>query len=309
MKRIGAFLAITVIVLPALACGGKSEEPASPGTPAATGGNQPPIISSLSADATTTSAGGTIEIKCMASDPDNDKIKYNWAATAGRFSDTSSESSVKWLAPENYGDYTITCSVEDGKGGSVQSSITLTVGANQNPVITSLIADPATVGLGGSSTITCLASDPDGDSVTFVWDSEYGKVSGVGNTVSYFPPAQGGTYGVTVTVNDSKGASTTGNVQVTVATATKTVTLTIIQEESGTVSETNKDKSLFRAGDDLQNRGYRAFWSYNIWGLNGTEVKEAKLTSKPEYRRKSFRPCGFRIAGRFPPMAGVLSHG
>ena len=274
-------MAITLIALSGIACGGGDKEPASPGSPSASpGGNQPPIISSLSADSTTTSPGGTIEVKCMASDPDNDRITYKWSATAGNIGDTESNSSIRWLAPDNYGDYTVTCSVEDGKGGSVQSSVTLSVISNQNPVISSLIADPATVGLGGSSTITCLANDPDGDPVNFVWESEYGKVSGVGNTVTYVPPGQGGTYGVTVKVTDSKGATTSGNVQVTVATATKTVTLTVVQEESGTVSESNKDKSLFRAGDDEKNRGYRAFWSFNIFSLNNTEIKEAKLTFK-----------------------------
>lgn len=49
--------------------------------------------------------------------------------------------------------------------------------------------------------------------------------------------------------------------------------------ETGTVSSTgDKDTSRTIAGDKVDNIGYRAFWSFDLYSLRGTEVKDAKLT-------------------------------
>jgi len=52
----------------------------------------------------------------------------------------------------------------------------------------------------------------------------------------------------------------------------------MIPKESGTVtSEGDRDNSMFKAGDDEKNIGYRAFFSYNIFPLMGMDIKQAKL--------------------------------
>lgn len=273
-------LILVVVLVLGTACGPGKAPPAptsapTPAAPSVPAGNRPPVISSLTAAQMQVYPSGTIEIQCIASDPNGDKLNFTWSATGGNFSGT--DSAVTWQAPKQYGTYTITVAVDDGKGASTQSSLTLSVGANQNPQITSLTANPSVIGMGGSSLITIVANDPDGDVVRYNWKAQEGNISGVGNKVTWFPPNKGGIFNIIVLVNDGKGGETQGNVSVTVTTSTKTVTINVIQEETGTVSKVDKDRSRTRAGDDEKNEGYRAFWSFNIWSLNGTEVKDARL--------------------------------
>ncbi len=87
---------------------------------------------------------------------------------------------------------------------------------NQAPVINSLTANPTTVSTGGSSTITCNATDADGDTLTYTWSSTAGTVTGAGASVTWMAPSVDGTYTVTVTVADGKGGTATDSVDISV---------------------------------------------------------------------------------------------
>ncbi|MBM3154885.1 MAG: PKD domain-containing protein [Chloroflexi bacterium] len=274
--RFGSGLLIGLAVLALLlgACGPKAAPP-PPSTPVP-GGNQPPVISSLQAAQMQLYPSGNTEIQCIAADADGDQLDFKWAATGGEFSGYGPI--VIWKAPPAYGTYTVTVTISDGKGGSAQSSLTMTVGANQSPIISSLVANPASLLLGASTTVTCVATDPDGDVVRYSWTASEGSISGVGNRVTWIAPNKGGNFNVTVVVSDGKGGETRGNLMIPVSAATKTVTLRIVKEESGTVdSDGDKDNSRYLAGDDDKNVGYCAFWSYDIWSLQGANVSDAKL--------------------------------
>jgi predicted secreted protein len=239
-------------------------------------GNQPPVISNLKAAQTQTAPLGTVQIQCFASDPNNDKLNYVWSATGGKIDGTSTI--VTWQAPDKTGTYNISVTVDDGKGASATSSVAIAVGANQNPKIASTVAEPATIGLGGTTLITCIASDPDGDAISYSWQASEGQVSGVGNKITWIAPAKNGSFSINVTVSDSKGGTTQGTAVVNVAGATRTSTFVVVPEETGSVSsDGNRDKSFTKAGDDSKNIGYRAFWSYNIFSLNRMEIKDARL--------------------------------
>jgi len=278
MKLLPVVIMLAAIAVLTFAC--NREAPSTPApaqvpTPSP-GGNQPPIISSLTSAMTQVNPSGVSEIQCVASDPDGDSVSITWAATGGRFSGAGYV--VTWQAPEQYGTYEITATANDGKGGSAQMTITIGVGANQSPQITSCAADPSTIGPKGTTTVTCIASDPDGDVVTYNWAANEGNVTGVGNKVTWVAPGKAGTFNITVTVTDGKGGEATGNATVTIALATRSVTLNPIAEETGTVAEDgNKDTSFTKAGDDENNVGYRAFWNFNVLSLQGNDIKEAKL--------------------------------
>ena len=172
--------------------------------------------------------------------------------------------------------------MEDGKGGSAQASLPITVGANQSPVISSLVADPSGVLYGGSTTITCIATDPDGDLVSYSWSASEGSISGVGNMVTWVAPNKGGDFNVTVILSDGKGGETTGNIRVTVAAASRTVTIRPVAQETGTVrSDGATDNSRTLAGDDDKDKGYCAFWSFDVWSLAGKE--NTKCQSEVHY--------------------------
>jgi hypothetical protein len=243
-------------------------------------GNRPPVISGLTAANNQLSASATTEVQVVAADPDGDKVSITWQCTGGNINGQGYV--VTWQAPKNFGTYTITAIANDTKGGSAQQSVTISVGANQSPQISSISAKPQTVAYGQQSIVTCQANDPDGDVLTYVWKADEGNISGQGPTVTWNAPSKDGNFNVYVTVADNKGGEAKQNVTINVAGATKTVTLTVIQEETGTVAEDNRaDNSVIRAGDYITNEnkevGLRAFFSFNIFSLNKTEIKDAKL--------------------------------
>jgi hypothetical protein len=69
---------------------------------------------------------------------------------------------------------------------------------------------------GGSSTVKCTASDPDGDTVTYAWTYTGGSISGTGSTVTWTAPSTAGTYTVTAIVSDGRGGTATRNISITV---------------------------------------------------------------------------------------------
>ena len=265
----GILVVLVVVAMAGAACG---QEP----TPTIPAGNQPPVISSLIAQSQQLYPSGNTEIQGIAQDADDDQLNFTWAATGGNFSGTGPI--VTWQAPPNYGTYTITVTVDDGKGGSAQRSVDITVGPNQSPIISSLVASPSGVLYGGSALLTCIASDPDGDVVRYSWSASEGSISGVGNKVTWQAPSKSGSFNVTVVVSDGKGGQTTGNIAVAVASAMNTVTFSPVAQETGTVdSNGDKDTSRTIAGDDDKNIGYCAFWSYDVFSLAGKYVQNATI--------------------------------
>ncbi len=83
--------------------------------------NQPPTIECL----TTTldvASGGSIELRVRASDPDKDKLSYSWSATGGTVSGTG-ETVTFNAAKVKAGNYTVTATVDDGRGGKASCSM------------------------------------------------------------------------------------------------------------------------------------------------------------------------------------------
>ena len=264
---------LAVVAMLGAACGRQATSPPTPPTPK---GNQPPVISSLVAQNQQLYPSGNTEIQCIAQDADGDQLNFTWAATGGDFSGAGPI--IIWKAPPNYGTYTITVTVDDRKGGSVQTSLPITVSANQSPIISSLSPSPSSILYGGSAVLTCIASDPDGDVVRYSWTASEGSITGVGNKVTWIAPNKGGNFNVTVIVSDGKGGETRGSVMVTVATSTNTVTVSPVAQETGTVdSGGDKDNSRTLAGDDDKDIGYCAFWSYDVFSLAGKTIQNATL--------------------------------
>ena len=80
---------------------------------------------------------------------------------------------------------------------------------NTPPVITSLIADPPSVDLAGYAYITCIATDAEGDSLSYTWSvtGEGRIVWGTGSTVNYEAPQAEGPNTITCSVSDGHGGT------------------------------------------------------------------------------------------------------
>ena len=168
---------------------------------------------------------------------------------------------------------------------------------NQSPVISKITANPAEGISGSSITITAVAADPDDDPITFKWSASEGTITGTGSAVTWAAPNKTGNFTIGLTVADSRGGQTTGSVAVNVVGPTKTVTINTVPSETGTVDQKNAtDYSRVRAGDDANNVGYRAFWSFDISSLNGKNVQSANLKfSEPNI-------LGTPFAYNMPPL-------
>ncbi len=236
-------------------------------------------ITNLTPSQSQTFPGASVQIQSSVNAPQGENVVYKWSCSGGHFIDTGNNST--WIAPSQYGNYDITLVVEDSKGYTAQSTATINVGANKPPAISSMTTDQANLLYGGMTTVTVVASDPDGDALRYSWSASEGTVSGQGNKVSWSAPSKGGDFAITVLVSDGK-SETRQTVVVKVMSATNTTTISLIRQESGTVSSTgDKDTTRFRAGDDDKNVGYRCFFSFNIFSLNGTQVNNAKLKFGP----------------------------
>jgi hypothetical protein len=79
--------------------------------------------------------------------------------------------------------------------------------SNSKPVIQSLSAAMDTVDTSGSCTINCVASDADGDSLSYQWHAGLGVIAGSGPSVVWTAPDIAGACTVSVTVSDDRGGS------------------------------------------------------------------------------------------------------
>ena len=178
--------------------------------------NHFPRIKALSSDKLIAVIGDTCKIYCTADDIDNDPLIYNWIISNGSFSGTGSV--VNWIAPSDTGNVLIKCIIDDGEGGIASDSIIIKVSEfiNTVPLINSIIAQPRKIHIGSSSSITCSASDADGDELSYDWFSEFGSISGSGSSITWVAPINSGNYYILCHVNDGKGGIASDSIRVSV---------------------------------------------------------------------------------------------
>jgi hypothetical protein len=176
--------------------------------------NNYPVISSLKAEKDWVATSGSSKVECVASDADGDSLTYTWSATGGTFSGAGPVAT--WMAPDAPGTYTIMVAVTDGRGGEVTMQLTVDVRVNHPPVIERLIPKPPAVLQGKTSTIRCIASDPDGDELSYSWSATRGNISGQGSSAVWTAPNTCGNYVIMLTVADGRGGETSKELEIEV---------------------------------------------------------------------------------------------
>jgi outer membrane protein OmpA-like peptidoglycan-associated protein len=147
-------------------------------------------------------------VRAEASDPDNDPLTYSWTTNGGSVDGTGSE--VRWSSSGlAVGTYTVRVRVDDGRGGSAGCSADVRVEAPPNrPPTMSCSTDRSSVPIGTTVQITATASDPDGDPLTYSWDSGEGHVRGGGASPSFDSSGlKAGSYSVKGHVDDGRGGT------------------------------------------------------------------------------------------------------
>ena len=108
---------------------------------------------------------------------------------------------------------------------------------NSQPEITSLKAYPSSVHPGGTSAITCVAIDPDDDTLTYTWSATGGTISGLGSIVTWIAPTVTGNFIVSATAADGIAGTATRSCYITVSAAPVPITITDDLDRTVTVSK------------------------------------------------------------------------
>jgi hypothetical protein len=91
-----------------------------------------------------------------------------------------------------------------------------TMPSNHRPLIRDLTADVGWTTPSGGLQIMCIATDPDGDDLSYGWSATGGDMVGEGAAVAWSAPESTGLYYVTVIVTDGRGGETADDVLVVV---------------------------------------------------------------------------------------------
>jgi hypothetical protein len=183
--------------------------------------NRQPVIQEMTAEKSVTVSSNSM-VSCTAIDPDRDILYYSWSSNYGSFSGEGA--AISWTAPNVAGEYLISVTVTDGKGGKATSSIPITVAlvsqTNKPPRVSLVITPKGDPPINFSSPdkpirirqwdiidIECIAEDPEGDEMSFTWSSTGGRLKGDGNKVIYLP-TENGDQTVKATVSDKSGKQT-----------------------------------------------------------------------------------------------------
>lgn len=177
---------------------------------------QPPRIKALAAELYEVEFGDSTNIHLTVVDQDSDNLTISWTATGGNLQGSSFKKS--WIAPEEADEYDIRVIVEDGNGNKDSLSIQIDALSeiNQPPVIESLLPEQLFIAPGQSMLIECIASDPNGDPLTYTWTTTGGVIQGEGSQVTWVATDEVGSYNITCRVDDGRGLSSEGTLQVLV---------------------------------------------------------------------------------------------
>ena len=85
----------------------------------------PPVIKSLTANPEIIQAGEYSVIICDANDTDGDELTYSWESSSGAIEGSGNH--IIWTSPESVGSSTVSCTVEDGNGGTDEAVVSVIV--------------------------------------------------------------------------------------------------------------------------------------------------------------------------------------
>jgi outer membrane protein OmpA-like peptidoglycan-associated protein len=99
--------------------------PTPPAPPPPVAANRPPTVQAR-CEPCTVQVGQTSTLTADAQDPDGDQLTYRWTAPAGSFQNPADRQTV-WTAPQQEGPVQATVTVNDGRGGTASSQVTIQV--------------------------------------------------------------------------------------------------------------------------------------------------------------------------------------
>jgi PKD repeat protein len=172
--------------------------------------NRAPTVSA-SAPALTLVAPASFALSAVGSDADNQTLTYRWAFSDG--SSSSAASLVKKISTP--GTYTATVTATDPGGLRATQSLSLVVTANIAPAIASAQVSLPVAASGVSRSFFATASDPENQSISYVWRFPDGTTARGSSATKVFTVR--GSFVARLTVTDAGGMASTREVPFTVS--------------------------------------------------------------------------------------------
>lgn len=155
---------------------------------------------------------------------------------------------------------------------------------NSIPVIHLFQANPTSVESGSEVTLTVLATDKDGDSLSYIYQPGTGSINGTGDTVKWIAPETPGKYSIRVNVSDGKDFSY-NSVDITV------IEKTVPQPPKEGIIVPGEQASGIKIGDtlakieslygkaEIQVSSQIIFYTYLDVGISFTSDSESRVES------------------------------
>ncbi len=179
--------------------------------------NTAPTLGAISANPASPIPKEVITFSSLAYDDDGDALSYEWSfGDSQYFREVSPPSGGMLTVTHAYdalGTYTVILKVDDLKGGTAESTLDISVTAQNRPPTVSAIRSPAYALLGSAVNFKADVADLNGDQLTFTWNYGDGTTADTGTTpvpetlTGTHTYTVEGTYDVTLSVNDGNGGT------------------------------------------------------------------------------------------------------
>jgi len=195
----------------------------------------------------TIDAGTTVTLHATGSDPNEDTVTYQWTKVSGPSVTLGNLAQQDiTFTPATAGLYTFSVTCSDGVNTSSSAQVSVTVNAVNHAPTASAGQDQTayagnTVTLDGSG-----SSDPDGDSLSYVWTQVSGPASVTLSSASVAKPSFAattvGNYQFKLVVSDGKVSSTAS-----------TVNITVVKQNNPPVADAGQDIHAYVSDDVVLN--------------------------------------------------------
>ncbi|NND31776.1 MAG: T9SS type A sorting domain-containing protein [Saprospiraceae bacterium] len=170
--------------------------------------DRPPRIQSLATEQSLVELGDTINIYGKAIDQETKNLTYEFEVVEGHL--LGDGPGRRWILPQTTGIYQVRLTVADAQGQVDSAILEVEVVAEVNlpPQINDLVTTDLYTPPGNTINITCIATDPNGDSLSYLWEANDGEITNQGNLAAWTSPGNAGIADIKVIVSDVHGAFT-----------------------------------------------------------------------------------------------------